>query len=92
MQVLVTHRGLRHIEFIRTDVFSVEPELLARAVNSLESVAMFFTNVSKRQAEEILSQSLVNTSLKKLWIKRVSGGLKADLVTRARKSISHLVT
>ena len=90
MQVLASHQGLQHAEFYHTDVSSVEPGLLARAVNSLKSVAMFGANVSKQQAEEILSQSLVNTSLKKLWIRRVNGGLNTKLVTQARSAIDCL--
>ena len=90
MQALASHKGLQHAEFYHTDVSSVEPGLLARAVNSLKSVAMFGANVSKRQAEEILSQSLVNTSLKRLWIRRVNGGLNAELVAQARSAIDHL--
>ena len=87
---MALHPGLKHIEFIYTDVSSVKPGLLAKAVNSMEYVAMFCTNVSKRQAEDILSQSLVNTSLKKLWIRRVNGGLNTELVTQARSAIDHL--
>ena len=44
----------------------VEVGLLAKGVNSLEEVVLSDTKLSQQQAEAILTESLMNTSLKKL--------------------------
>ena len=47
---------------------NVDAGLLASAVNSLEEVKMNFTKLTKDQVEAVLTQSLVNTSLRRLEI------------------------
>ena len=44
----------------------VEPSILGRAVNNLEEVNLGYCQLSQQQAEAILTESLVKTSLKKL--------------------------
>jgi hypothetical protein len=65
------------------------PDLLARAVNRLEEVRMEGTKLTKQQVEEILTQSLVETSLKDLRIGLRGPKSKSDksLVSIARNSI-----
>ena len=67
---------------------SIEAGLLARAVNSLEDVVLHDTQLSKQQAEAILSQSLRKTSLRRLGMKYE--GLDENLVARARLVINNV--
>ena len=62
--------------------------MLARAVNSLEDVVLHDTQLSKQQAEAILSQSLRKTSLRRLVMKYE--GLDENLVARARLVINNV--
>ena len=60
------------------------------AVNSLEEVDIRHTLLTREQVEAILNQSLVKTSLKRLVLGRVSGGVEQDLVGRAQQGIKEL--
>ena len=73
------------------DLSTVDPGLLASAVNRLEEVEMS-TVWSIEQVEAILRQSLVKTSLKKLgmWGSVEDTELDEDLVARARLAIEEL--
>ena len=69
----------------------VEPGLLTRAVNRLEDVQMWGTPLTREQIEAILTQSLVKTSLRRLWI--INGDVAAvdgGLLLRARSVIRNL--
>ena len=61
---------------------SVEAGLLAKAVNRLEEVVFFNTGLSQKQAEAILAERRVKTSLRKLNLNRC--GLNEDWLTRIR--------
>ena len=67
---------------------SVEADLLARAVNNLEEVNLSSCQLSKKQAEAILTESLMKTSLKRLDIRFVR--LDKDLVERTKQTIGSL--
>ena len=71
---------------------SVDPSLMARVVNSLEEVIVHYSQLSIQQAEAILAQSCVQTSLKKLVFdnKNVDRSLDFNLVKQANKSIETL--
>ena len=68
---------------------SIELELVAKAVNRLE---YWGATISSRQAEVILTQSLVKTSLNKMVL-RIKGPLKVDqdIVAESKKVIKGLV-
>ena len=57
---------LKKHEISNNNMSTVDPGLLARAVNRLEEVDMFRTQLTFQQAEAVLTQSLVKTSLGKL--------------------------
>ena len=81
---------LRKLNLGNNNLSLVEPGLLARAVNSLEEVDIRHTLLTKEQVEAILSQSLVQTSLKRLVMGRFTGGVEEDLVVRAQSVIKEL--
>ena len=82
---------LRKLNLGNNKLSLVEPWLLARAVNRLEEVDIRHTLLTKEQVEAILSQSLVKTSLKRLVLGRVSGGVEQDLVVRAQHGIKEII-
>ena len=88
---------LYNLDLTYVNLTSVERGLLARAINCLEEAAMGDPDncenelqVTKEQAEAILTQSLKQTSLKKLTID-VRKGLDENLVANARQAIGELV-
>ena len=72
----------------------VEPSILGRAVNNLEEVNLGYCQLSQQQAEAILTESLVKTSLRKLDMSgcRLAGPdvLDEDLVARTRLAIRYV--
>ena len=81
---------LRKLNLGNNKLSLLEPELVAMAVNSLEEVDIRHTLLTREQVETILNQSLVKTSLKRLVLGRVSGGVEQDLVGRAQQGIKEL--
>ena len=79
---------LKTLDLTSNRLYSVEKGLLARAVNSLVEVNLSYISLSRQKAEEILTQSLVKTSLRRL--KMDCQGLDDDLVARARLAIGSL--
>ena len=73
-----------------TPLTSLEPSVLARAANRLESLHMSGSKLSLEQVEAILSQSLVKTSLKTLDLGLVQGGLQEEMVARAKLVIRNV--
>ena len=57
---------LRKLDFTYTDLSSLEPGLLARAVVLLEDVSLRATMLTRQQIEEILTAINKDTRLKKL--------------------------
>ena len=90
LSAATTSSTLRKLNLGNNNLSLVEPGLLARAVNSLEEVDIRHTLITREQVEAILSQSLVQTSLKTLVMGRVSGGVQQELVVRAQQVISEL--
>ena len=80
---------LKTLYISRNNLSSVEAGLLARAVNSLEDVVLHDTQLSKQQAEAILTQALRKTSLRRLVMRHE--GLDEDLVARARLVIKNVI-
>ena len=86
------HAGLvKKLDISYNNMSTVDPGLLASAVNGLKEVVMFGTELTVQQAEAILTQSLVKTSVRSLrmGVHRVPG-LDEDLVGRARLAIRNL--
>ena len=89
---------LKKLEISNNNMSKVDPGLLARAVNRLEEVDMYRTQLTFKQAEAILTQSLVKTSLRKLefsedWNSFPDNDpedVDEDLVARARLVIGEL--
>ena len=81
--------GETKVKRLSVRMSSIELELVAKAVNSLEYLG---ATLSSRQAEVILTQSLVKTSLNKMLL-RIKGPLRVDqdIVTEAKKVIKGLV-
>ena len=82
---------LRKLNLGNNKLSLLEPELMAMAVNSLEDVDIRHTLLTREQVEAILNQSLVKTSLKRLVLGRLSGGVEQDLVGRAQQGIKELL-
>jgi hypothetical protein len=83
---------LRKLNISGINLSQVSPDLLARAVTRLEEVKMRRTCLTKQQMEAILTQSLVETSLKVLSsdLDRIQPQPDETLVSRARQVIKHL--
>ena len=81
--------GDTKIKSLVVSCYSLEPELVAKAVNNLEVLG---ATLGSHEAEAILTQSLVKTSLKRV-ILRIKGPLRVDqnIVTEAKKVIKDLV-
>ena len=58
---------LKHLE-LYVDISRVDPDILARGVNQLETVCLRYTELTKIQIEKILSQTLKSSKLKYLDI------------------------
>ena len=71
---------------------SVDVSLMARVVNSLEEATLHYSQLSTQQAEAILAQSCVQTSLKKLIFdnKTFERSLNFNLVKQANRAIETL--
>ena len=78
----------------------MDPALLARTLTRLKEVKMCFTLLTVEQSEAVLTQSLVNTSLRKLEMyedredfldENCEDLLNDDLVAKARLVIGELV-
>jgi hypothetical protein len=84
---------LRKLRIRSYNLSRVQPDLLAKAVNKLENVALIFTGLTKKQVEAILTQSLVKTSLKMLHIASwPSMVLDRTLMSQASQAIELIVT
>jgi len=59
---------LKELKIGSNNLSSVDPDVLAKVVNSLEKVNMGKTRLRRKQTTKILTQSLVATNLKELYI------------------------
>lgn len=67
-----------------SNLSSLEPGLLAEAVNKLQTVVITSTRLTGEQVTAILTQSLEQTSLKQLQLDYKRCGVDEDIVTQAR--------
>ena len=84
---------LKKLDIQFNNMSTVDAGLLANAVNSLEEVYMYETDLKEEQMEAIMKQRLVKTSLRRLdmGIHR-DLGLDMDLLARARLAVMGLLT
>ena len=82
---------LKTIKFGCKNMTKVDSELLAKAINKLEDVAL--RRLTLKQFQTILEHCSNDTRLKKIIVDFVEGRLrkKSDLYIRAEKCIGHLV-
>ena len=76
----------RKLNIAENFLTSINPTLLAVALNTLEEAVLYFTFLSEDQARIVLSQSLVGTQLKRLKFGPV-GDLEVEVVDKARQVI-----
>ena len=79
-----------HMKILRigdTSLSCVDPDVLARVANKLETVSMRYTNLTEQQMTRILTQSLLTTNLKELNMWGNNGGVKEKLLRHAKKVI-----
>merc|ERR1712129_391868 len=69
---------------------SVDPDLLARVANKLETVDMEKTQLTRQQMTEILTRSLLATNLKELNMLGNGEGVEEELVTQTELVIKEL--
>ena len=84
---------VKKLDISYTNLSSVDPGLLARAVNRLEEVEMSVAYLTTSQVEAVLRQNLVQTSLRKLKLELDSeenSELDEGLEARARLAIGEL--
>jgi len=74
---------LLKVDLSYNDLSSVDPDLLAEAINKLESVTMNRTCVTSDQVTNILVQSLETTSLTELNIAWRKAGVSEEIVFEA---------
>ena len=61
---------LKHLDFEKINLFSLDPQLLAKAVTKLQSVTMALNQLSRGHVEAIFASMNQVTQLTKLWIQR----------------------
>ena len=71
------------------DLSSVDPELIAAAVNKLDTVGLYWTEMTSQQIVAILTQAMVDTKLSNLTI-CTDENIDRDLIDQARKKIGIL--
>ena len=84
-----TGSSLRKLFMSENNLSSVEPGLMARAVNRLESVTLKWTTLTGEQVTGMLAASLEGTRLTDLWVVGYEGGVQVqeELVARAKLAI-----
>ena len=88
---LSENSNLKMLDMGETDLSSVEPGLLARAVNKLEEAELQDTNLSKEQIEAILHLSLEHTSLKRLMIGSWNHGFTETIDQDLQDQAEHVI-
>ena len=85
---LDTSTKMKILRIERTDLSSVDPDVLARVVNKLETADIAKTQLTEQQVTRILTQSLIATNLKQLIMD--GNGVEWELRKQAETSIGHL--
>ena len=75
---------LRYLDMRLDSLALVSADLLARAANRLEQVALLETQLTRQQTQAVLAHSLVETCLRSLVIFPEAGGLERSLVEGAK--------
>ena len=75
-----------------SNLSSVDPDVLARVANKLETVVMNYTHLTEQQMTRILTRSLLTTNLLKLCMQgNAGGGVKKKLQKQAEQVIKELL-
>ena len=83
---LHTSSQLKILDIGYNNLSSVDPDVLARGVNKLETVHIDSTKLTEEQKTRILTQSLLTTNLKELYMWG-NGGVEEGLRTQAKEAI-----
>ena len=79
--------ALKILDLSDNDLSKIDPDMLAKAVNKLEEVVMNDSQLTLKQIEAILTESLVGTSLNSLATTHPEGALDLELIGKARMVI-----
>jgi len=82
---------LKVLKICGNNLSSVNPVVMARGVNKLETVDLRHTSMKRQQMTQVLTQSLVATSLRKLKLKG-NEKVDEDLYRRAQQVIPNLTS
>jgi len=88
---LDTSSQMKILRIRSNNLSSVDPDVLARGVNKLETVDMRDTDLTEQQITRILTQSLLTTNLKELDMEGNGPGVEEGLRTQAEQIIEKLV-
>jgi len=86
---LVTSCHLKILKIVVNNLSSVDPDVLARVTNKLETVNMRDTHLTEQQMTRILTKSLLTTNLKKLYMEG-NGQVDEELCRQAKQVIEEL--
>ena len=81
---------VKTLEISGNNLSKIKPHELAKAVNKLEEIDIKDSKLTLQQVEAILTQSLVQTSLKTLWMTQPEGVLDYNLLAKARMVIKDI--
>ena len=88
---IITSSKLKVLNIQNNKLSSVDPDIMAKAVNKLDSVEMYNTDLTQQQITKILSRSLVKTSLDHIAMGNGQGqGFNRELFKQAMKVIRQL--
>ena len=88
---IITSSKLKVLNMQNNKLSSVDPDIMAKAVNKLDSVEMYNTDLTQQQITKILSRSLVKTSLDHIAMGNGQGqGFNMELFKQAMKFIRQL--
>jgi len=82
--------NLRTLHIFGTDLCTVDPQVLAKGISSLEEAWMQSSTLTNTQVEAIFSQSLLDTRLKVLLIDCIIGIVEKELLLRAGEIIDYI--
>ena len=91
LEAVITNSKLKVLNMQNNNLSLVDADILAKAVNKLESVEMYNTDLTGQQITEVLSRSLVTTSLSHIAMGSGQGqGFDRELLKQAKKVIRQL--
>merc|ERR1719319_409681 len=86
---LDTSSQMKKLRIRSNNLSSVDPDVLARVVNKLETVDITITHLTEQQKIRILTRSLLTTNLKELYMWG-NGGVEEGLGAQAEQFIENL--